>query len=179
MDRKAILGEVFSKDSNKIVYAIKCTGCPKQDIEDVLNQTALTALENFEQLKDPSKAVSWCISIAVNIAKRKMERDRKLRLVDFFDEEEYLSLQEEAVYDINEDEIENAEIRMDLKRLLDKVSPEFTIPLQLKVLYGFSYEEIAEMLDVKVGTVRSRINRAKKLLEKAILNERRSSEGKL
>ncbi|MBE6021472.1 MAG: hypothetical protein E7228_07035 [Clostridiales bacterium] len=61
--------------------------------------------------------------------------------------------------------------------MLEKISPEFAIPLQLKVIYGFTYEEIAVIMGVKAGTVRSRINRAKRLLEKAIKNERKTSEG--
>lgn len=179
MKRKAILDKVFIEDAGKIIYAVKCTGCPKQDIEDVLNQTFVTAVESIDQLKDPSKALSWCISIAVNIARRKMERDRKLKIVDFYDEGECLALQEETSYDISENEIEEAEMRMDLRRLLDKISPEFAIPLQLKAVYGFTYEEIADIMGIRIGTVRSRISRAKKLLEKAIINERKSSEGKI
>lgn len=179
MDRNVILDKVFREESSKIIYAIKSAGCPKQDIEDVLHQTIMTALENFEQLKDTSKALPWCISIAVNIARRKLDRDKKLRIIDFSDEEVCFALQEEAVYDLMEYDIDDAELRMDLRMLLEKISPDFAIPLQLKTIYGFTYEEIADILGIKTGTVRSRINRAKRLIEKAILNEKKSSEGKL
>ncbi|MBQ4340077.1 MAG: RNA polymerase sigma factor [Firmicutes bacterium] len=177
MNRNVILDKVFREEKRKIIYAIKKAGCPDQDMEDVFHQTLLTALENFDQLSDPSKAAAWCISIAVNITRRKTERDKKVYIIDFYKEEHHPDLPEEAVYDVTQDEIENADLRMDLKRLLEKISPEFAIPLQLKVIYGFTYEEIAVIMGVKAGTVRSRINRAKRLLEKAIKNERKTSEG--
>jgi len=115
MNRNVILDKVFRDEKNRIIYAIKKAGCPDQDMEDVFHQTLLTALENFDQLSDPSKAAAWCISIAVNITRRKTERDKKVYIIDFYKEEHHPDLPEEAVYDVTQDEIENADLRMDMK----------------------------------------------------------------
>lgn len=171
MKRNDVIDRVFRENSKKIIFAIKSAGCAQQDVEDVLNQTMLVALENFEQLKDHSKAASWCVSIAVNITHRKLQKESRTYSVDFFDEQEVNQINERCHYSLTQYDMENVELRMDLKNIMDKISLKYSLPLQMKVIHGFTYEEIAKTLGLKVGTVRSRINRAKAFLEKIIEKE--------
>ncbi|MCA9046792.1 MAG: sigma-70 family RNA polymerase sigma factor, partial [Planctomycetaceae bacterium] len=55
-----------------------------------------------------------------------------------------------------------------VRRALDELSPEFRDPLILKELEGMKYEEIALVLDIPVGTVRSRIHRARQELKEKL-----------
>lgn len=55
-----------------------------------------------------------------------------------------------------------------LQDLLAKLSPNFRAPVVLKDVLGYSYEEIAEFLDIPVGTVRSRIHRGRSFLKEAL-----------
>lgn len=172
MNRNEVIDKVFREDGYKIIFAIRKAGCPEQDVEDVLHQTIVTALEKFDQLKDPSKATAWCVRIALNITYRNFEKGKRNVIVDFTSEEETSKLEEKTAFHVNRDEISNAELRMDLKKLMGKVSPEYTIPLQMKTIYGFSYDEIAEMMGIHPGTVKTRINRCKRMLEKFIALDR-------
>ncbi len=171
MKRNKVIDRVFRENSKKIIFVIKSAGCEQQDVEDVLHQTMLMALENFGQLKDHSKAVSWCIKIAINITYRKLQQEGRTCSADFFNEQEFNQVNERCHYNLTQYDMENVELRMDLKNIMDKISPKYSTPLQMKAVYGFKYEEIAETLGLRVGTVRSRINRAKKLLEKIIEKE--------
>lgn len=56
----------------------------------------------------------------------------------------------------------------DLQQLLADLPPDFRAPVVLKDVIGYSYEEIAEQLDVPIGTVRSRIHRGRSRLRDAI-----------
>ena len=168
MDRNTVLDKVFREDTNKIIYAIKKAGCPEQDLEDILQQTIITSLENFDKLKDPSKASAWCVKIAVNITYRKLSRENRFHITDFSDEAEEARITGNEKYEFFDEDINRAEIRMDLKKQINGLAPEYAVPLLLKTVYGLTYEEIAELMDIKLGTVRSRISRAKRMLEKCM-----------
>jgi len=57
----------------------------------------------------------------------------------------------------------------DVQRALDKLPPDYRMVVLLADLEGFSYKEIAEILEVPVGTVMSRLYRGRRLLEAAML----------
>jgi RNA polymerase sigma-70 factor (ECF subfamily) len=57
----------------------------------------------------------------------------------------------------------------DVQQALDKLPPDYRMVVLLADLEGFSYKEIAEILDVPVGTVMSRLYRGRRLLEAAML----------
>ena len=168
MEKNRIIDKVFREDSRRIIFAIKSAGGPDQDVEDILHQTMLTALEKFDQIREPSKAVQWCIKIAINITYRKHNKDSRMHTVDFSDEESINVLRNQHFYDIDEADLTNADLRLDLKAFMSSLPAKYALPLQLKVMYGLSYKEIAEILEIKEGTVKSRINRAKRLLEENI-----------
>ncbi len=56
----------------------------------------------------------------------------------------------------------------DLQKLLADLPADFRAPVILKDVIGYSYEEIAEQLDVPIGTVRSRIHRGRSRLKEAL-----------
>lgn len=174
MDRNAVLDKVFREDTKKILYAIRRAGCPEQDAEDVLQQTIITSLENFHKLKDPAKAAAWCVRIAINITYRKLSREKKFCTTDFSVETKTPRKKEKCEYDVSDEDIKRAEMRIEIKRLLNKLAPEYAVPLLLKTAYGLTYEEIAEIMEIKTGTVRSRISRAKRMLEKQMASEKES-----
>jgi RNA polymerase sigma-70 factor (ECF subfamily) len=55
-----------------------------------------------------------------------------------------------------------------LQGLLAALTPEYRVPVVLKDVFGYSYEEIADILDVPIGTVRSRIHRGRGRLREAL-----------
>src|SRR5690606_11990563 len=72
-------------------------------------------------------------------------------------EQDDWSLAPERVY-------ESIELQETLQKLLNQLTPEYRQVLVLREIQGFTYEEIAQILECSLGTVKSRINRARKAL---------------
>ncbi|MDD4146887.1 MAG: sigma-70 family RNA polymerase sigma factor, partial [Clostridia bacterium] len=67
---------------------------------------------------------------------------------------------------------EKHELQQELQDLLTSLSPEFRLAVVLRDLQGFTYQEIAEQMECSVGTVKSRISRARSFLKEKLLAQR-------
>jgi len=140
-------------------YLIKFT-LNKSLAEDLVQETMVRAIEKF-QLFDPGKAKfsTWLIAVAQNLyldGVRKKKREQK------HIHEELLP---EDLYDM---QIEHDE---DWDRVLDALSrmpEESRVPLVLKHYHGYSLEEIAGMMSIPLGTVKSRIHNAIKAVRREL-----------
>ena len=140
-------------------YLVKFT-LNKNLAEDLVQETMVRAIEKFELFDpDKSKFSTWLIAIAQNIyldgiRKRKREKAH-------INEE----LQLEALYDLQTEHDE------DWDRVLDALSrlpEESRIPLVMKHYHGYSLEEIAKIMSIPLGTVKSRIHNAIKAVRKEL-----------
>jgi len=130
----------------------------KQVAEDLVQETFLRAWRALDSLKDEKAAKSWLITILRRENARRFERKR-------FDMSEY----EEAT--ITDTQSVTAEQQIENRWLRDKISqlpPEYSEPLILQVLGGFSGEDIAAMLDLNKNTVMTRLFRARNQLKEAL-----------
>jgi RNA polymerase sigma-70 factor (ECF subfamily) len=130
----------------------------KQVAEDLVQETFLRAWRALDSLKDEKAAKSWLITILRRENARRFERKR-------FEMSEY----EEATITDNqsvttEQELENHWLREKILQL----PPEYSEPLVLQVLGGFSGEDIAAMLDLNKNTVMTRLFRARNQLKEAL-----------
>lgn len=130
----------------------------KQVAEDLVQETFLRAWRALDSLKDEKAAKSWLITILRRENARRFERKR-------FD----MSVYEEAnITDTKsvttEQELENHWLREKIAQL----PPEYSEPLILQVLGGFSGEDIATMLDLNKNTVMTRLFRARNQLKEAL-----------
>ncbi len=130
----------------------------KQVAEDLVQETFLRAWRALDSLKDEKAAKSWLITILRRENARRFERKR-------FDMSEY----EEAT--IIDDHSVTTEQQLENRWLRDKISqlpPEYSEPLILQVLGGFSGEDIATMLNLNKNTVMTRLFRARNQLKEAL-----------
>ncbi len=133
----------------------------KQVAEDLVQETFLRAWRALDSLKDEKAAKSWLITILRRENARRFERKR-------FDMSEY----EEA--SITDTQSVTTEQQLENHWLRDKISqlpPEYSEPLILQVLGGFSGEDIATMLDLNKNTVMTRLFRARNQLKEALESE--------
>lgn len=138
----------------------------KTEAEDLVQETFLRLYKNKHYYKEIAKFSTWIYTIAGNLAKTEL---RKRRRRSFFSLSNYMSTEKE--YDIP-DESRSPEKSTDSKitdRLIqnsvNKLSPKFKEVIVLRDIQGFSYEEISEVAGIPLGTVKSRVNRARLKLQ--------------
>jgi len=133
----------------------------KQVAEDLVQETFLRAWRALDSLKDEKAAKSWLITILRRENARRFERKR-------FDMSEY---EEATITDTlsvtTEQELENHWLRDKIAKL----PPEYSEPLVLQVLGGFSGEDIAGILDLNKNTVMTRLFRARNQLKEVLESE--------
>jgi RNA polymerase sigma-70 factor (ECF subfamily) len=136
----------------------------EHDAEDVVQDAFLRAFKFFEGFHGGNSR-SWLLSIVRNTTYTWLQKNRKQELATVFDEE---------IHDI-EDTSSNPEMvllknadHQEILRAVQQLPVEFREVMILRELEGMSYKEIAVMSDVPIGTVMSRLARARKQLQQSL-----------
>ena len=152
----------------KSVYAItqRMTG-NAEDAADMTQETFIKAYNSLSSFRGDSKFSVWLYRIATNVCLDFLRsRSRKptvsLSVEDDDGEEVELDIADES--QSPERLLERGLTRDAVRRGLNALSPEYRQILLLREMQGLSYEEIADVLTLEVGTVKSRIFRARKRL---------------
>ena len=139
----------------------------EHDAEDVVQDACLRALKYFEGFRgeEATSARAWLLAIVRNTAFSSRRRERPDAVVLQFDEAQH----SDAVADEHpEAEVLRSAAKESLGRALDRLAPEFREVIVLRELEGLSYKEISDVAGVPVGTVMSRLSRARRRLEEAL-----------
>lgn len=137
------------------------------DADDVVQETFIRAYMALNNFRGEASFSTWLFRIGLNVAKHNLaKRGRQLpRASDPGDDEggghEGAG---EADFDTPEAKMETQEILVLLEEALARLPEEQRTSFELRELEGLSYEEIATQMDCPVGTVRSRIHRARDTL---------------
>ena len=136
----------------------------EHDAEDVAQDAVLRAFKFFGGFRGGNSR-SWLLSIVRNTAYTWLQKNRRQEIATAFDE---------ATHDV-EDAASNPEVlllknadRQDIMKAVEELPVEFREAMILRELEGMSYREIADMTDVPVGTVMSRLARARKRLQQSL-----------
>lgn len=124
----------------------------EDDAMNCLQDMIVRLYENINKLNDSKKFYSWSKTILVNLCKDELKKRKKVVSIDDY-EKFKLEFHEDKDIDLNIDEI------------LSKVDAIYSEPIKLKYILGYDYESIAEILNIPVGTVKSRIYNGKSKLE--------------
>ena len=127
------------------------------ETEDIVQQAFLRAWEKIDTFKGNSNFYTWLYRIGFNLAITKINSSREMQLDESF--ESTLSSSSNI-----EDTLENKELYVTVKNLLDEIPEEQRTAYVLCEVDTKNYEEIAQITGVPVGTVRSRIFRARQYL---------------
>ncbi|MGZ4132078.1 MAG: sigma-70 family RNA polymerase sigma factor [Actinomycetota bacterium] len=152
--------------------ALRLTRNPA-DAEDLVQDTYLRAYRGFAGFKEGTNLKAWLYRILTNgFINTYRKKQREPQIVEGPDDidEWYLydrlggrNVEESAEEEVL-DRIPDAEV----KAALESLPENFRIPVLLADVEGFSYKEIAEIMDTPIGTVMSRLHRGRKALEKAL-----------
>ena len=148
--------------------ALRMTRNPS-DAEDLLQETYLRAFRGFSGFAEGTNIKAWVYRILTNTyinSYRKKQREPQTVSGDDLDEW-YLYDRIEAE-DSAEAEVLESLPEAEVKAALESLPEGFRLAVWLVDVEGFSYKEAAEILEVPVGTVMSRLHRGRKSLEKAL-----------
>lgn len=130
------------------------------DAEDAVQEVFLKVLERARSFAGESRLATWLHSVAVNTCLHRLERER-LRGAEGLPPEGGPPARAD---DDPEARASSAEEREGLERLLARLSPEHRVALVLREVEGLAYRDIAAALSIPVGTVMSRLARAREQL---------------
>jgi len=138
------------------------------EIQDLTQEAFIKAYNGLDKFRGDSKFYTWLYRVAINTAKNYViKQGHTVPTVD-------VDLDEKAQYSLRvalkelatpEHELISEELQDDFYDILDEMSEELKITLMLFEVEGLSYEDIADVLDCPVGTIRSRIFRARDIIK--------------
>ena len=134
--------------------------------EDVVQETMIKLYQKKHYYKEIAKFSTWLYTIAKNLANTELRKrkQRKTTLLSQFSKDD-------KMYDLpsndNEDgqEIQTEIVNRIIREAVDQLSEKFKTVITLRDIQQLSYEDISEIIDVPIGTVKSRINRARLQLQ--------------
>ena len=134
--------------------------------QDIAQEAFVKAFKNIEKFRGDSSFYTWIYRIAINTAKNFLSsKSRKSEIYD--DEIMELKLSESAVTSENPENIlEAEELRSMMMDAIQSLPDDIRTTLSLREFDGLSYEEIAEVQNCPIGTVRSRIHKGREILDK-------------
>lgn len=143
--------------------AYRLTG-NRQDAEDLTQETFVRVFRSLSSYT-PGTFEGWLHRITTNLFLDQVRRKQRIRMEAMGDDDGHYPARSEAQ---PERGFEHANLDHDVQRALDALSPEYRAAVVLCDIEGLSYEEIAVTLGIKLGTVRSRIHRARSQLRAAL-----------
>lgn len=156
---------------HKVMHLVSRYVKSSGDVADVTQEAFIKAYRALASFRGDSAFYTWLYRIAVNTAKNYLvSQGRKPPGSDIDAQEADYYVGGEALHDNSTPEraLLSNEIETTLFRIVDKLPEDLRMAITLREMEGLSYEEIAAVMDCPVGTVRSRIFRAREAIDKVI-----------
>lgn len=151
-------------------YAMRMTN-NGEDADDLLQDTYMRAFRFYHKFEKGTNSKAWLFRIMKNCFINKYRKTKKEPAkVDYEDVQNFYDSIRDEVVDPNdlEHKVFSNLLDDELMGALNGLQDDYKTVVILCDLEGLSYEEIAEFLDVPIGTVRSRLHRGRKILQKKL-----------
>ncbi len=168
--------EELIKREQKNVYASFCyLGASKENISDLTQEALFRMTKNIKALKNPKLFKSWLGQIITNLfydELRKKQRVPNYVSIDTFWQNDELN--DNCALHVCDNNLKPDETTIGneltdiIREMICKLPEHFRIVIILRELQGLSYEEIAKITKTNVGTVKSRISRARNRLQECL-----------
>ncbi len=173
-DRSAFADEAMQYAPQLYSAALRMTR-NASDAEDLVQETFLKAYRSFAGFQEGTNLRAWLFRILtntyINVYRAKQRRPIETDLDDVEDLYMYRRIgalqsssrsAEDQMFDLFTDD--------EVKQSLEELPENFRLPVLLADVEGFAYKEIAEMLDIPIGTVMSRLHRGRKAMQKRLFD---------
>ena len=153
-----VFNDLLKRHKDKVRNIIYLTLSNTDGVDDIAQEVFITVYRHLKNFRFESQFTTWLYRITINKCKDHL-RKKNIRSI-------FLPLKdEEPVFEsINED----TDIKHIVRNAIATLPDKLRIPLVLKDLEGFSYQEIADTMECEIGTVKSRIFRAREALKKIL-----------
>ena len=153
----------------------------RADAEDLVQEAYLKGFRSFHTFREGTNLRAWLFRILTNTyinsyrAKQRRPTESDLgEIEDLYLYKRLSTLEDPSVGRSAEDALMEALADDEVKTALEELPENFRLPIILADVEGFAYKEIAEMLDIPIGTVMSRLHRGRKAMQKALYDYART-----
>lgn len=160
--------KVIAENEDRVFQTIYAYLGNYEDALDLTQETFIRAYRSMEKFRGESSVSTWLYRIAVNLCKRHLSK--KWRWTHIIAGSAQAPDIEPAIRRVSSQEISADEAVIKEERAttvqdqIQSLPPKYKTVIVLKYLQDLSYEEISDVLNIRVGTVKSRLNRAKQML---------------
>ncbi len=152
-------GRLVQKYQDRLYNTVVHVVGNAEDAKDVVQDAFVQAFVKLDTFKGSSAFYTWLYRIAINVA---ISRRRRRRPTQSVEQNRETSGSEPVDGNQGPDEtLERDERRRQVRRAIDQLPDEYRVVVVLREIDGCTYEAIAEILDLPIGTVRSRLHRAR------------------
>lgn len=166
----AAFGELVCKYQDRLYNTVFRLVNNAEDARDVVQEAFLNAYQSLHSFKGGSQFFTWLYRIAVNLAIT-LKRKQKAGLRIYPSGDNITEPVDLADSSRPGHALELAEQEAKIQQALARLSPEHRVVLVMKDLDGKKYEDMADILKVPVGTIRSRLHRARLELRDILLEQ--------
>jgi len=153
--------------------ALRMTRNPA-DAEDLVQETMLRAYRSFDRFEAGTNLKAWLFRILtnayINVYRKRQREPQKVSTDQAEDFDLYQELRNHGSHfeETPESIVLDALVDSDILEAIDDLPEQFRLAVVLSDIEGFSYAEMAEIMDVPMGTVMSRLHRGRKALQKRL-----------
>lgn len=160
---------------NKIINIAFGMLSDTEDAMDASQEVFINVYKSIHTFKENSSFSTWIYRICANVCKDFLRRRmRQAKTVSIYsageDEDDIMEIPDSSMSP--EQTSEQKELQREIRRAMDSLTAEHKTVLVMCDIEGMSYEQMADVLNLPIGTVRSRINRARQALRKKVLENR-------
>ncbi len=137
---------------------------------DIVQESYITAYQRLNELQNPDALGTWLARIVRNMALMHLRKNRRYQQMDDPDFEKVLTLSRPVEQQSQPDrQLANAQLRKVLEDCIDELPEAFRTVFMLRAVEHCSVNAVAEILELKEATVKTRFHRARMLLQKRLL----------
>jgi RNA polymerase sigma-70 factor (ECF subfamily) len=144
-----------------------------QDAEDLVQETYLKAYKYYDKFEEGTNLKAWLFKILkntfINSYRKKQQTPPKADFADIEESFETIVRDDGQQARTPEEELLEKVLDEDVQHAIEDLPHDYRMVVLLADLEGFAYKEIADILEIPVGTVMSRLYRGRRLLEEALL----------
>ncbi|MDR1865409.1 MAG: RNA polymerase sigma factor [Bacteroidales bacterium] len=133
-------------------FALRLTA-DKDDAKDLLQDTYLKALANREHFEDATNLKAWTYTIMKNTFINNYRRTSRQNTIFDSTKDLFFLSQNKDTFNIEPDSVYREK---EINRMIEQLDGELKVPFKMH-MQGYKYKEIAEILGLKIGTIKSRI----------------------